>query len=58
MQPFISIIVPAYNTEKTIRKCIDSLLRIDYPNYEILIIEDGSIDKTREILSEYKIELS
>ncbi len=54
MQPFISIIVPAYNAEETIRKCIDSLLRIDYPNYEILIIDDGSIDKTREILSEYK----
>jgi len=53
-EPFISIIVPVYNSEKTIRKCIDSLLKIDYPNYEILIIDDGCTDKTKDILYEYK----
>jgi cellulose synthase/poly-beta-1,6-N-acetylglucosamine synthase-like glycosyltransferase len=53
-EPFITIIVPAYNSEKIIRKCIESLLAIDYPNYEIFIVDDGSTDKTKEILSEYK----
>ena len=53
-EPVISIIVPAYNVENTVRKCIDSLLRINYPNYEILIVDDGSTDKTRAILFEYK----
>ena len=53
-EPFISIIVPAYNAQKTIKKCIESLLSIDYSNYEIFIINDGSIDKTKDISSEYK----
>lgn len=52
-EPFISVVVPAYNSEKTIKKCIDSLLSIEYPNYEIIIVDDGSIDRTREILSKY-----
>ncbi|MBL7196622.1 MAG: glycosyltransferase [Candidatus Omnitrophica bacterium] len=53
-EPFVSIIVPVYNAEKTIRKCIESLLNIDYMQYDILIIDDESTDKTKEILSEYK----
>ena len=53
-EPLISIIVPAHNSERTIRKCVDSLLRLDYVNYEIFVVDDGSFDKTKEILSEYK----
>ncbi len=44
--PLISLIVPAYNEEKTIRKSIQSLLELDYPNYEIIMVDDGSKDKT------------
>jgi len=44
--PKISIIVPAYNEEVTIKECIRSLLNLDYPNYEIIVIDDGSTDKT------------
>jgi poly-beta-1,6 N-acetyl-D-glucosamine synthase len=44
--PLISLIVPAYNEEKTIRKSIQSLLELDYPNYEIIMVDDGSRDKT------------
>jgi biofilm PGA synthesis N-glycosyltransferase PgaC len=44
--PLISLIVPAYNEEKTIRKSIQSLLDLDYPNYEIIMVDDGSRDKT------------
>lgn len=46
----VSILVPAYNEEKTILKCIDSLLALDYPEYEIIIVNDGSKDKTLEVL--------
>lgn len=46
----ISILVPAYNEEVTIIDSIKSLLEVDYPKYEIIIINDGSKDKTEELL--------
>ena len=51
----VSIIVPAYNEEKTIKDCIESLKKIDYPKelYEIIVVNDGSKDKTAEITKEY-----
>src|SRR5512134_2006168 len=45
-QPKISIIVPAYNEEKTITATIASLQQLNYPNYEIIVIDDGSTDQT------------
>lgn len=47
--PKISIIVPAFNEAKTIKNCIESLHALDYPNFEIIVIDDGSSDKTFEI---------
>lgn len=52
--PRISIIIPAYNIEKYIRKCIDSILQQTYTDYEILIVNDGSTDQTGLICDEYK----
>ncbi|MFA6753520.1 MAG: glycosyltransferase, partial [Bacilli bacterium] len=49
----ISIIVPAYNEEITIIDTIDSLLNLDYPEYEICIINDGSKDNTAKVLIEH-----
>lgn len=46
VQPKISIIVPAYNEEKTIAETITSLQQLNYPNYEIIVIDDGSTDQT------------
>lgn len=46
----ISIIVPAYNEEVTIVDAINSLLKLDYKTYEIVIVDDGSKDKTSQIL--------
>lgn len=48
--PVISLLVPAYNEEVTIVESIRSLLRLKYPGYEIVICNDGSKDKTVEVL--------
>ncbi|HJP61879.1 MAG TPA: glycosyltransferase, partial [Mucilaginibacter sp.] len=50
LQP-VSIIVPAYNEEVTAIKTIQSLLQIDYPKFEIIFIDDGSKDKTYELVN-------
>jgi len=50
--PVVSIIVPALNEEKEIAAALQSLLRQDYPNLEIIVINDRSTDKTGEILDE------
>jgi len=47
--PFVSIIVPVYNEGKVLRNSIESLLKLDYPNYEIIIVNDGSTDNTAEV---------
>ena len=49
----ISIIVPMYNSEKTIQRCLDSIILQNYPNIEILVIDDGSSDKSAEIIKSY-----
>lgn len=50
--PGVSIVAPAYNEEKSIVENVNSLLRQDYPNFEIVIVNDGSKDKTLELLIE------
>lgn len=49
----VSVIVPIYMVEKYLHKCIDSLLRQDYPNFEIILIDDGSKDNCPMIADEY-----
>ncbi|MBM2818454.1 MAG: glycosyltransferase [Nitrosarchaeum sp.] len=51
--PKVSIILPARNEEKFIGKCLDSLVDQDYANYEIIVIDDSSDDRTSQIISEY-----
>ena len=50
--PAVSIIVPGYNEEVTALKTIESLLETDYPNFEILFVNDGSKDRTLEMVTE------
>lgn len=51
----VSVIVPAYNAEKTIRKCIESILSQKLNNIQIVAVDDGSKDDTRAILHEYRV---
>jgi len=51
--PSVSIIVPAHNEEKVIERCIESLIEIDYPKKEIIVVDDGSSDKTYELAKKY-----
>lgn len=47
--PYISIIVPAYNAEKSLKKSIESIVEQEYKSYEIIIVNDGSKDGTKEV---------
>ena len=51
--PDISIIIPVYNAEKTLNKCIDSIFLQSFSNWELLLINDGSKDKSGDICEEY-----
>jgi hypothetical protein len=51
--PVISIIVPAYNEEKNIKRTLDSIIGSDYPAKEIIVVDDGSTDLTYTIASQY-----
>lgn len=50
----VSVIVPVYNSEKYLRKCFDSLLEQIYKNMEVIAVNDGSTDKSLDIMNEYK----
>ena len=48
--PMVSILVPARNEERNIARCVQSLLALDYPSFEVLVLDDQSSDNTRAIL--------
>jgi len=50
----ISVIIPCYQAEKTIHKCINSVLANDYKDYELIIVDDASTDATQKIITEFK----
>ena len=56
MQKLLSIIVPVYNTEKYLGKCLDSLVNQSLQEIEIIIVNDGSTDKSGDICKNYQIE--
>lgn len=51
--PKISVIVPVYNVEKYLTRCIDSILSQTFPDFELILIDDGSLDRSSEICDSY-----
>src|SRR5262245_22441179 len=51
--PRVSVVVCTYNGGRTLEQCVRSLLLLDYPNYEIIVVDDGSTDDTRQILERF-----
>ena len=49
----ISVIVPVYNVEKYLSKCLDSIIKQQYPDIEVIVVDDGSTDNSSEIIKEY-----
>lgn len=56
--PKVSVILPARNEEEFLAKCLDTLVDQDYPNYEIIVIDDSSQDNTRKIIERYASKYS
>lgn len=54
MVPKVSVIVPVYNSEKYIERCLNSILEQNYNDFELIVINDGSKDKSLEILKDYQ----
>ena len=54
MAPLVSILIPAYNAEKWIRRTLKSALTQDYPNKEIILVDDGSTDQTLTIAKSFE----
>lgn len=51
--PRVSVVVCSYNGGRTLDECLRSLLELEYPNYEVILVDDGSTDDTREIAARY-----
>lgn len=55
--PKISVVVCTHNGSRTIGQCLEELAKLDYPNYEVIVVDDGSTDITAEIVSRYDVKL-
>jgi len=51
--PRVSVVVASYNGATTLKTCLESLLELNYPDYEVLLVDDGSTDSTHRIVSQY-----
>ena len=49
----VSVILPVYNVEKYLNKCLDSLINQSLDNFEIIVVNDGSPDNSQKIIDEY-----
>ena len=56
IQPLVSVVIPAFNAEAFLNKCLTSVCRQSYTNLEIILINDGSTDNTEKICNEWKTD--
>ena len=55
--PRVSVVVCTYNGFRGIRDCMEGLMRLEYPDFEVIVVNDGSTDQTAQIVSEYPFRL-
>lgn len=53
-QPKVSVVVASYNGARTLKSCLDSLQALNYPDYEVILVDDGSTDTTPQLAASYK----
>ena len=51
-KPLVSVIIPVYNGRRTLRQCLEAVMSSDYPNYEVIVVDDSSTDRTVQIARE------
>ena len=57
MNPKFSIIIPSFNSSKTIGECLNAATKIDYKNYEVVVVDDASQDNSVEIIKRFPCKL-
>lgn len=58
MESKVTVVVPVYNAESTLRRCVESLLNQDFDDYSIFLINDGSTDESAGICDQYAMKYS
>ena len=55
--PLVSVVIPVYNMEEYLAETLDSVLASDYPNFEVIVMDDGSKDSSLNIAQKFGINL-
>jgi len=53
MKPKVSVIIPIYNAEKTLERCLESVLGQTYENYDLILVDNNSTDSTKNIINKF-----
>ncbi len=53
-KPKVSVVVASYNADRTLKACLESLRRLNYPDYEIILVDDGSTDRTPQLAEQFR----